>query len=113
MVLSGDVHFGRVAECQLTNGAKLVEVISSPISLVSSLAGGGGDPAPETLSPVPGLPKLRIETRRTTAKDNFAILHIHERPADIRVDVHYWFPKEPGAGQDNPLIVEDIRLPLV
>jgi hypothetical protein len=37
VVLTGDVHFGRVAGARLPGGASLYEVISSPFSLVSSL----------------------------------------------------------------------------
>lgn len=42
VVLSGDVHFGRIASCRFGPGnrRKLVEVISSPLSLLSPLSAG-------------------------------------------------------------------------
>lgn len=40
VVLTGDVHFGRAASCTLPSGRRIVELISSPLALVSSLAGG-------------------------------------------------------------------------
>src|SRR4029450_5170412 len=36
VVLTGDVHFGRVAVCQFLNGQEIVEVIASPLALVAS-----------------------------------------------------------------------------
>ncbi|MCL6417766.1 hypothetical protein MIB92_19060 [Aestuariirhabdus sp. Z084] len=51
MVLSGDVHFGRIATCKLgNNGAKLIEVVSSPLSNLTYLNGI----ATSTPSHVPG-----------------------------------------------------------
>jgi len=34
VVLCGDVHWGRIAECTLATGARLIEVVSSPLCLV-------------------------------------------------------------------------------
>ena len=35
VILTGDVHFGRVAVCQFLNGQEIVEVIASPLALVA------------------------------------------------------------------------------
>lgn len=49
VLLTGDVHYGRVASAQLRPelGTKLIEVISSPLSLVDEKAAGTWEPAPE------------------------------------------------------------------
>lgn len=39
-VLTGDVHYGRIACCQLRPGVEIYEIISSPTSLVDSRVGG-------------------------------------------------------------------------
>lgn len=48
LVLTGDVHFGRVATCQLPNGRRVIELISSPLALVDPLATGKWKVAPTT-----------------------------------------------------------------
>ncbi len=62
IVLTGDVHFGRAASCQLPSGRRLIELIASPISLVSALVGGHWKPTPDLFPaiPVPGVPQTRI-----------------------------------------------------
>ena len=40
VLLSGDVHFGRIATCKLgTNGGRLIEIVSSPLSNLTYLNG--------------------------------------------------------------------------
>ncbi len=39
VVMSGDVHFGRIAETRLGQGGRLIEVISSPLSNLTGLNG--------------------------------------------------------------------------
>jgi hypothetical protein len=48
VILSGDVHYGRIAQCNLNpvRGTQLIEVISSPLTLADPLAGGAWVPAP-------------------------------------------------------------------
>lgn len=47
VILTGDVHFGRVATCTLANGVQLIEVISSPMALVDDRVGGKWDEPPK------------------------------------------------------------------
>jgi hypothetical protein len=49
VLLTGDVHYGRVASAPLRPelGTKVVEIISSPLSLVDKKAEGIWEPAPE------------------------------------------------------------------
>lgn len=58
VVLTGDVHFGRVASCRLRSGRQIVELIASPFALVSDFARGQWKRAPDRFPavPVPGDP---------------------------------------------------------
>lgn len=49
VILTGDVHYGRVASAPLNPmlGTEIIEVISSPMSLVDKVAEGKFEPAPE------------------------------------------------------------------
>ncbi len=64
IVLTGDVHFGRVSWCPLPNGAEIIEIISSPLSLVDASAGRKWERPPETFPYVdmPGAPARTIIT---------------------------------------------------
>ena len=54
VVLTGDVHFGRVASCTLPGGRRIVELIASPLALVDGLVGGNWKPAPGDVPDGPG-----------------------------------------------------------
>lgn len=57
LVLAGDVHFGRVAQVQVISkgqrGAKIVEVVSSPLALLHGAGSSFELPAPDELSRFP------------------------------------------------------------
>lgn len=70
VVLTGDVHYGRIGVCPLdlsSRTSELVEIISSPLSLIDPIAGGKpkkpGDEDPEEFPPfeIPGLAPRAIE----------------------------------------------------
>ena len=95
VVLTGDVHFGRVAHCRLPSGAELIEVISSPLALVDKSAGGGWAAAPETFPSfdVSGAAKQRIttETSWQTSTNHFLTLAFTARgPGAVDMAVRYW-----------------------
>jgi hypothetical protein len=49
LIVAGDVHWGRIADCRLPNGTRLLEVVSSPLTLVDgglSRLGRPWTPAP-------------------------------------------------------------------
>lgn len=52
VLLSGDVHYGRIATCSLgPNGGRLIEIVSSPLSnltLMNSVSTGSAEFAPKT-----------------------------------------------------------------
>lgn len=70
VVLTGDVHYGRIGVCPLdlpTRTSELIEIISSPLSLVDPIAGGKPKKPekedPEEFPPfeIPGLVPRKIE----------------------------------------------------
>lgn len=103
VVLSGDVHFGRIASSILNFRSipvELVEIVSSPTSLVSDIVGGKADDAPRTFPPKPisGVAGVKCKTHYKTSRNNFATIHLNELNGQVRLQVRYWFP---GGGSDN------------
>ncbi len=115
LVLTGDVHYGRVASCILRSGPRpveLIEVIASPSSLVSPITTGEPQDAPLRFppEPIPGLvqsdtrtlyktPTRKILSKlKEVAKDHFATLRFTERAGRVRVQVRYWFTENQGHG---------------
>src|SRR3990172_2006624 len=110
LVLTGDVHYGHVASCELRSSpipVKLIEVIASPSSLVSTITTGRPEDAPARFppEPIPGLvhsdirtlyktPTRRVLLFKEVSKDHFATLHFTERAGRVRMRVRYWFPKK-------------------
>lgn len=97
VVLTGDVHYGRISSCIISYGelpVELVEIVSSPTSLVSSLVGGKAEDAPYSFPPVPisGIAGVRCMTHYKTARNNFATIHFNELTGQVRMQVRYWFP---------------------
>jgi hypothetical protein len=87
VVLTGDVHFGRMASCplRLDRGTRLVEIISSPMQLVP-LAGGTFTPAPEVFSPV-----TTEDNYWTDEKNHFLTLEFWAASASrVHLNVKYW-----------------------
>jgi hypothetical protein len=96
LVLTGDVHFGRVARCALPSGAELIEVISSPLALVDRRAGGKWGRPPARFPAVDvGVPPARIETvtyqgREFEEADNqFLTLELQSVGGEVRLGVDY------------------------
>ena len=64
VILTGDVHYGRIAWCTLVSGGELIEVISSPMSLVDKQAEGAWEEAPNLFPPfaLPGVARAQVHT---------------------------------------------------
>lgn len=45
VVLTGDIHYSRISKCVLDSGTEIIEIVSSPMALVSDKAKGSGLPA--------------------------------------------------------------------
>jgi hypothetical protein len=91
IVLTGDVHYGRIASCQLGANIFLHEVISSPSALVNPAVGGKWDPAPGTFPDfgVPGVLNRSISTDSSyqLSNNHFLTLAFFRDGAEISVRI--------------------------
>jgi phosphodiesterase/alkaline phosphatase D-like protein len=91
IVLTGDVHFGRIAHVQLAPNVFLYEIISSPTSLVDPRAGQTWEPPPELYPPfaVNGVVKKAVSTNMqyTLWENHFLTLGFFRDGAHTRVTV--------------------------
>ena len=75
VILTGDVHFGRVASCTLPSGCRIVELIASPLALVSPLVGGHWKATPGMFPaiPVPGVVQVPLTNEAYQQTANHAM----------------------------------------
>ena len=75
VILTGDVHFGRVASCTLPSGRRIVELIASPLALVSPLVGGHWKATPGMFPaiPVPGVVQVPLTNEAYQQTANHAM----------------------------------------
>ncbi|MDK2744335.1 MAG: hypothetical protein NDI90_15615 [Nitrospira sp. BO4] len=115
--MTGDVHFGRVAQVQLKSGKWLYEIISSPLNLVQDRTGNmsgilarkawklGVDKDPESFPqvPVPEVSPSKIKyLKAVSAKEsdpdrtaeNFFTITFSKKPAGgVLADIKAWLPR--------------------
>jgi len=94
VVLTGDVHFGRVAGCVLPTGANLLEIISSPLALVDKRAGGTWH-APPGVFPAFGIPgttsaPIWCDPAYRVEGNHFATIELHTLGPRVRMTVRAW-----------------------
>jgi hypothetical protein len=91
IVLTGDVHYGRIANCRLGENIFLYEVISSPSSLVNPAVGGKWDPSPDMFPDfsIPGVVNRPITTNSDyqISKNHFLTLAFFRDGANISVRI--------------------------
>jgi hypothetical protein len=94
VVLTGDVHFGRIASTTLSSGAELVEIIASPMALVDRRAGLKWSTAPDWFpsAPVPGLASVRVHTNQhwNHFLNHFITLDFTAKGGGMRMLVRAW-----------------------
>jgi hypothetical protein len=99
VVITGDVHYGRIAHSTLRSGAELIEIISSPMSLVDEKARGVWAAAPERFPSVrpsqaapASLAPTGVETVRSFAPNDrhFLTLEFHRRGSGAALRVRHW-----------------------
>jgi hypothetical protein len=96
VILSGDVHYGRIAWCTPTSGGELIEVISSPMSLVDKLAEGSWEEAPNLFPPLvlPGVARAQVHTLEeetfSAITSHFLTLEFAATGAHVRMTVRFW-----------------------
>jgi hypothetical protein len=107
VILSGDVHYGRVAQCALTSGRELIEVISSPMSLVDKKAEGSWEEAPGFFPafalPGANMPRVVRAQVQTLGKQTFSPTDSHfltleflATGAHVRITVRLWPVRRQG-----------------
>ena len=104
LLLTGDVHYGRIAHGRLASGCTLTEVISSPLALVDRRAAGTWSPAPARFPEraAAGLVPIAVETEpgwRPTGAHYLTLEFWSQGPA-VQLRVRVWPVGE--AGVDAP-----------
>ena len=97
VILTGDVHYGRIARCLLPSGRELVEIISSPMSLIDAKAKGEWEKAPDLFpataqTEAVGFAKVAVETVEAFAPtdSHFLTLEFTRRGAGVALAVRHW-----------------------
>ncbi len=96
VILTGDVHYGRVAHSRLRSGADLVEIISSPMSLVDERAKGSWEEAPPTFPADRSGLRAGAPSRVTTVGSfsptdgHFLTLEFTRRKPGAQMRLRYW-----------------------
>jgi hypothetical protein len=94
IVLTGDVHFGRVATAPTPRGNEIIEIVSSPMSLVT--AGGPAEwHAPPPLFPsdaIPGCAQVAVTPLATwqRAKNHFVTIEFWQNGGRLNLRVRTW-----------------------
>ena len=100
VILTGDVHFGRVSVCQFLNGQEIVEVVASPLALVASFPSNEWKAAPG-LYPAAAAPGL-VQRPITTDKgyqfngNHFATIGFSRSGGRVRMRVQAWPTENKG-----------------
>lgn len=95
LILSGDIHNGRISECRRSFGRRIFEVIASPLSLIPGTKHGdarahGVFPS----KPLEGPEKVPTRGVRSIfgplRRDHVATLEIHAKDRGVKVEAAYW-----------------------
>lgn len=110
VILTGDVHYGRVARCVLRSGLELIEIISSPTALVDDKVGKKWG-EPPTFYPsfdIPGIARGAIETvgNFRLVDDHFLTIQFSAIGTQVRMVVKAWPITGPGVTSRSSLVYE-------
>jgi len=112
VVLTGDVHYGRIASARLPSGAELVEIISSPLALVDAAAGGTWEAAPDRFPavPIPGIASVPVTTDMTWQRfaNHFITLELNASGGGLRTVVRAWETEPPAAAISTATVAERV-----
>jgi len=112
IILTGDVHYGRVASCQLRPDVELIEIISSPTALVNKLVGGKWNAAPKRFPAfdVPGAVQtgVRTDLNFTLTDNHFLTLGFSSVGTRTRVVVKAWPIARNGKSVNSIFVMERI-----
>jgi hypothetical protein len=94
VVLTGDVHFGRVAVCERTPGRDIVEVVASPLALVAPFPANTWKPAPTSFpdQAIPGLSRRPVRTAEAFRLNvnQFSTIGFSRSGSFVRMSVRAW-----------------------
>jgi hypothetical protein len=107
-ILTGDVHYGRIAWCTFSSGRELTEVISSPMSLVDKKAEGSWEEAPSLFptfalpgSDAPPVVRTQVQTLEketfSPIDSHFLTLEFSATGAHVRMTVRFWPVRRQGS----------------
>lgn len=113
LLLTGDVHYGRVSTALTHRGVELIEVIASPMSLVT----GGGTPkweAPPGLFPaeaIPGTAQIPITSLATwtRARNHFLTLELWQNGGRLCFRVRTWETRPDGTTPSHPVLEHTLQ----
>lgn len=113
LLLTGDVHYGRIARCQIKPNIYLYEIISSPTALVNPAVGGKWFAAPGVFPAfqIPGVVQKTVENdfNYKFTKNHFLTLSFYRDGAKTRVIVKT--VEISGSGQTpTPMTIADLIL---
>ena len=100
VILTGDVHFGRVAVCELPNGQEIVEVVASPLALVARIPANDWRAAPVRY-PAESAPghvqqAIRTEVAYQFNGNHFATIGFSRSGGRVRMRVQAWPTENKG-----------------
>ncbi|HYI22831.1 MAG TPA: hypothetical protein VEX62_09380 [Candidatus Limnocylindrales bacterium] len=105
VLVTGDVHFGRVAEVQLPNGRRIVEIVSSPMALVDDRAGRNWR-SPPSIFParsIPGVVSAPVSVQPfQTVENHLATLALWAEGTSVRLEHTCWLIGADGS-QPQPV----------
>jgi hypothetical protein len=119
VILTGDVHYGRVARCRQFQGGELYEVISSPMSLVDRTVGGSASRPPRTypVEAIAGLPRVDVSMvpdihgkPTLTAEEHFVTMNLWGKGPSVRLQIKYWPVRNRG---QRPVPIHTLLIDLV
>ncbi len=95
LILSGDIHNGRISECRRSFNRRIFEVIASPLSLIPGPPYGDAKAHGVFPSkPLEGPEKVPTRSVRSVVGplrcDHIATLEIHAKDRGVEVEVAYW-----------------------
>ncbi|NNE99752.1 MAG: hypothetical protein HKN25_12095 [Pyrinomonadaceae bacterium] len=89
LVLTGDVHYGRISHCQVRPNIFIYEIISSPTALVNPLVGGSWSEAPGLfpVNSIPGTVQKRVKSdfKYKETKNHFLTLSFQKEGGKTRI----------------------------
>jgi hypothetical protein len=112
LLLTGDVHYGRVAGCRLPSGASLIEIIASPFALIDKRFGGTWYAPPELFpaAAIPGAPQspIWVAMNHQLAEPHFATLEFAADGPRVRLSVRAWPIPAPGRAPTSTFVFRQL-----